>query len=138
MFGKYIKIGKILLSNLKSLWITHLLVFSLYIFEIFTLGCIFLWYITPHSDYDFSFIEILIMSHYISFMLFGEFALALVCLYLVIKFIFKKSFIVKNAFLIKNNIYYPLWLLGCIITTTSLISIILWFIHLLSEELQYF
>ncbi len=131
MFRKCIEIYKNLISVLKPLWITHIAAFGVYSFEL--LAVFYIIYLQTNNIPS-TFIEIFFI-HYVLFMLGGEIALILVCVHFVIKLIFKKNFITYNNFLINNKIYHKFWLVGILIATIAVISITLWFIYLLSEEL---
>ena len=88
-------------------------------------------------DYIFGFKTYFLINHLLGFILLGFFDIALVILFFIFKFAFKKIFLIKAKIFTHNNIYHIFWTFGIYITaiiifctTVYLISIsyegILW------------
>lgn len=136
MIRKYIKKCKDIIYCLKSLWISHIVVFILCLCESFTLFCILLLQNdTSPKDYNFSLSEMLIISHYLLFMLWGIFVVVVICIGILIQILLKKTYITKNYFLTNNPIYHILWSFGMLISISSFITMLIWGTHSLLEEI---
>ena len=141
VFKEYIK--KLTLYNklikLKPLWISHLSILFLLIFEISAIIDVFILHNEePSADYIIDFPLAIKLSHFFAFLFLGILINLMYGFQIVIKIYLKKTFIVHNKFLLNNTIYHFFWVLTNYFTIFLAICTLPTVINMIKGWLEWF
>jgi len=127
--------------NLKQYWLSHIAILSFYFCEI----CVFILTLIETIseqidlkngiviDYIFGFKTYFLINHLLGFILLGLFDIALLILFFIFKFIFKKNFFIKAKFFTNNHFYHIFWTFGFYITAIVVICMAIYLISISYE-----